>query len=128
MEKTSFYNDFFWGEKSFSKSLEDNLIWDITKYWELELFLIKLIKNEFSYTSVDRNLSAELYFLGRFIDKCVHCTINPRDFWSIENISEEELLTYYDRFNHIMRVLWGKIKFNPDDYFFYENPLYKKML
>lgn len=126
MKSGKMYSDFIWGKESFSKLLEEELIWDVNKYWKLELFLIKLIQDEFSSSIVDKELSAELYYLSRFIDKCVYSTINPNDVWNIENLNEEDLFFYYDRFNYLMRILWGRIKFELDDYFFYQNPLYMK--
>ena len=107
---------YLWGHESFTNTLKNDFVWDVDKYWGLEIFLLNIIKDIENKETVDKTVMADVYYLGRSIETAFSSTLNPYDAWSIENIDIEELTEYYDRFTHIMRIFWGKIPLREDHY------------
>ncbi|AGP48654.1 MULTISPECIES: hypothetical protein [Psychrobacter] len=116
---------YLWGHESFTNTLKNDFVWDVDKYWDLEIFLLDIIKDIENKETVDKTVMADVYYLGRSIETAFSSTLNPYDGWSVENIDIEELTEYYDRFTHIMRIFWGKIPLRDNDYLLKENPLFK---
>ena len=116
---------YLWGHESFTNTLKNDFVWDVDKYWDLEIFLLNIIKEIENKETVDKTVMADVYYLGRSIETAFSSTLNPYDGWSVENIDIEELTEYYDRFTHIMRIFWGKITLRDNDYLLKENPLSK---
>lgn len=117
-------DSFLWGDNSFAKELEEKLIWNEKKYWELEYYLIDLSKLLSNSDVISKDVSANLYFLGRFIEGSFLASINPNDVWTIKNLNEDELSYYYDRFYYLMRIVFGKVDYKKERYFFLKNPYY----
>ncbi len=118
---------YLWGHESFTNTLKNDFVWDVDKYWDLEIFLLNIIKEIENKETVDKAVMADVYYLGRSIETAFSSTLNPYDAWSVENIDIEELTEYYDRFTHIMRIFWGRIPLREDDYLLKENPLFKDL-
>ena len=116
---------YLWGHGSFTNTLKNDFIWDVDKYWELEIFLLNIIKEIENKKTVDKMMMADIYYLGQSIETAFFSTLNPYDGWSVENIDIDELTEYYDRFTHIMRIFWGRIPLRNNDYLLKENPLFK---
>ena len=118
---------YLWGHESFTNTLKNDFVWDVDKYWDLEIFLLNIIKEIENKKTVDKAVMADVYYLGRSIETAFSSTLNPYNAWSVENIDIEELTEYYDRFTHIMRIFWGRIPLREDDYLLKENPLFKDL-
>lgn len=116
-------NEIFWGLNSFHYALEEQNVWDIGKYWQLEFFLIKLCKSLNGQETLSRKIAAELYFLGRSVNDLLEFYRDPACYTKLENYIEDEAEYCKDNFNHIMRILWGRIPFDHNDYMFNKNPL-----
>ena len=124
-ETMNYIHNYFWAPESFIDTLKNDFIWDINKYWKLEIFLLEIVKKIEKETMVDKIVMAEVYYLAKSVETAFSSTLNPYDGWSVENIDLDELREYYDRFTHIMRIFWGRIPLRNDDHILNENPLFK---
>ena len=113
---------FLWNKQSFCYKLEDEWIWDINSYWELDLFIINTIKKDIYESNF--KLISDIHYVNITIQKYFFCHLNNNDVYSIENISDELIQEFYDRFSHLMRIFWKKIDYKEWELFFLENPLY----
>lgn len=125
--QTNEYEEKFWSSTSFYYSLENDDIWDVGKYWDLEYFLIKLSKCLKDKDTVDKGLARNIYYLGNSINNLVYAHRSSAHAWTFKNYSEDDIDYCIDRFNHLMRVLWqaGSYKHEESINFFEENPLFK---
>lgn len=121
------YNEIFWGIESFNYSLEEENLWDVEKYWKLEYFLIKLCASLKDDEVLYRKLAADLYYLGHSINDLITNQMHPLERYILEGFNEDEAYECRDRFNHIMRMIWGRIPFRYD-YLITSNPLIQKEL
>ena len=128
VRKYSECKDIFWDESSFNYALDELHIWDIEKYWSLEYFLIKLCASLQDNEVLDRKFAADLYYLGHSINDLITNQIHPSECYILEKFNEDEACECRDRFNHIMRILWGRIPFDFHDYMITSNPLMQKEL
>lgn len=119
-------NEIFWGIDSFNYSLEEGNLWNVEKYWKLEYFMIKLCANLEDEQVLHRELAANLHYLSSNINNLIESHKDSSDFYSIKDFDEDKVDYCRDRFNHIMRILWGRIPFNHSDYIITSNPLIKK--
>lgn len=121
------YEEKFWGITSFYYSLENDDIWDVNKYWDLECLLIKLSKYLKDKDIVDKSLARNIYYLGNSINNLVYAHRSSVHAWTFKNYSEDDIDYCIDRFNHLMRVLWqaGSYEYEESINFFEENPLFK---
>ena len=119
-------NEIFWGIDSFNYSLEEGNLWNVEKYWKLEYFMIKLCANLEDEQVLHRELAANLHYLSSNINNLIESHKDSSDFYSIKDFDEDKVDCCRDRFNHIMRILWGRIPFNHSDYITTSNPLIKK--
>lgn len=109
-------NEIFWGIDSFNYSLEEGNLWNVEKYWKLEYFMIKLCANLEDEQVLHRELAANLHYLSSNINNLIESHKDSSDFYSIKDFDEDKVDYCRDRFNHIMRILWGRIPFNHSDY------------
>lgn len=114
----------FFGSNTFHEKLETECIWDIEKYWKLEIILIDIIKNTHNNKTIAKNLAGNLYYLSSYISKSVQSTLCENDHWNIENLSIDDILYYHDRFNILINILWKNHNYQEYNYFFRENPIY----
>ena len=35
---------YLWGDESFTNILKNDFVWDVDKYWDLEIFLLNIIR------------------------------------------------------------------------------------
>ena len=47
---------YLWGHESFTNTLKNDFVWDVDKYWELEIFLLNIIKEIENKEAVDKSL------------------------------------------------------------------------
>ena len=73
--QTNEYEEKFWSSTSFYYSLENDNIWDVGKYWDLEYFLIKLSKCLKDKDILDKSLARNIYYLGNSINNLVYAHI-----------------------------------------------------
>ena len=116
-------NNIFWDEDSFNYSLEEESFWCFDKYWKLEYFLIKLCQSLEGDEFLHRDLAANLHYLSSNINNLIESHKDSSDFYNIKDIDEDKVDYCRDRFNHIMRILWGKIPFHANDHIINGNPL-----
>lgn len=111
------------GKDSFQRTLQEDQIWDIYKYWEMETVLFEIIQLYGCKQKITKDLAADLYYLSLSLNQPAQASFCTNDAWNIKNLSDDEVLQYLDRFNLIMQIFWCSHDCNAYQSFFEKNPL-----
>lgn len=99
--------EYFFGNSSFFYLLYENEIWEDDKYWDLEIFLLKLGKEIKEQDKISKIMMINICL---FFDKIRMLYQNNRDpycYFNIKNKSEDEIQNYWDRFEIIKEIFLG---------------------
>lgn len=94
------------GKDSFQRTLQEDQIWDIYKYWEMETVLFEIIQLYGCKQKITKDLAADLYYLSLSLNQSAQASFCTNDAWNIKNLSDDEVLQYLDRFNLIIQIFW----------------------
>ena len=97
-------------------------VWDQEIYYQLESFIISYAIENIDNDMIPLIIAKSFDIFSSCIYLMFASTINPTDVYEVIDASEDQVRSYYERFQVVDNIFWGNYNYNDYGEFLRSNP------